>query len=123
MAASTHPDAAAIGSRRTTQQAAGEPLMSAKELHRRMNRVASQLSRAAYIEHQRLIKAELMQIARQGGDVPLALAEMELGALQPKAAGILEMSRALTSTLNAQRQSTRDARAPARKRAATTKGE
>ena len=77
----------------------------------------------AYVAQKTQIKSDLLQVAKQGGDVPLALAEMELGALQQNAAGILEMSRALTSTLNAQRQSTRDARAPARKRAATTKGE
>lgn len=106
-----------------TQLTAGEPLMSAKEMHRRIRRLAMELSRLSYEAHKGRIKAQLIQIARQGGDVPLALAEMELGALRQNAVGILEKSRAAASSRDAQRQSTRDARAPARKRAATTKGE
>jgi len=106
-----------------TPEIAAAPLLSPKQLHKRIRRLAMELSRMAYVAHKTQIKADLLQVAKQGGDVPLALAEMEMAALRQNAMGSLEKSRAAISKRDAHRSSTRDARAPARKRAAPTKGE
>jgi len=81
-----------------TPETEAPPLMSPKQLHKRIRRLAMELSRVSYEAHKRQVKADLLQVAKQGGDVPLALAEMELGALQQIAAGIVGKPRSAPST-------------------------